>query len=136
MSMMFPKQKARKKRKKHKRSILHDKESRTCYLCALWGDFREKEVLHEHHIFGGSNRRISEEEGLKVYLCPEHHMTGDAAVHRNKDVMDYLHMIGQQAYEREHSRELFMRKFGRNYLEVRQGENQECDVGRIWHIRK
>lgn len=38
-----------------------------CYLCAkLNGDIRLHRTLHEHHIFGGPNRSLSETEGLKV----------------------------------------------------------------------
>lgn len=74
--MMYPKQKRRKKRKEHKPSILHQKDG-TCYLCIkLRKDYRIHPVVHEHHIFGGPNRQISEAKGLKVYLCLEHHLWG------------------------------------------------------------
>lgn len=29
--------------------------------------------LHKHHIFGGSNRSLSEKDGLFIYLPPELH---------------------------------------------------------------
>lgn len=114
--LLFPKTSTKKKRKHHKPSILQKRDG-TCYLCILRnGDHRKHRVLHEHHIFGGPNRIHSEEEGLKVYLCPEHHLTGPAAVHRCQETQNILHQIGQQEFEKNHTREEFMNIFGRNYL--------------------
>ena len=74
--MMYQKPQRKKKRKKHKASILHCKDG-TCYLCMkLKGDYRRYPVVHEHHIYDGPNRQNSEAEGLKVYLCLDHHIMG------------------------------------------------------------
>lgn len=35
--MLFPKPQTKKKRKKHRESLLQNKESRICYLCARGG---------------------------------------------------------------------------------------------------
>lgn len=115
--LLFPKPQTKKKRKRHKPSILQRKDG-TCYLCMLLNnDYHKHDVLHEHHIFGGnSNRNHSEAEGLKVYLCVEHHMTGSAAVHRCQKTQELLHRIGQWEFEQTHTREEFMNIFGRNYL--------------------
>ena len=114
--LLFPKIPAKKKKKRHKPSILQDK-NHTCYLCILLnGDHHKHRTLHEHHIFGGPNRIHSEEEGLKVYLCPEHHLTGPAAVHRCQETQNVLHQIGQQEFEKTHTREEFRKIFGRSYL--------------------
>ena len=122
--MMFPKQPTKKKRLKHCESILHKKDG-TCYLCMMLHDeYRihkglhehKHRTLHEHHIFGGPTRIHSEEEGLKVYLCPEHHEHGPEAAHKNADVADILHRIGQQAFEREYPNLEFREIFGKNYL--------------------
>ena len=100
------------------KSIMHDKDEHTCFLCmVLCEDYTEKLVLEEHHVFGGtSNRKNSEATGLKVYLCPPHHRTGLLAAHRNKDIAEILHITAQKTYEKEHSREEFMKIFGRSYL--------------------
>lgn len=46
MNMMFPKPTKRKKRKKHKKSIMQPKGDRRCYLCMLLdGDFTYKPYL-------------------------------------------------------------------------------------------
>lgn len=116
--LMFPKTAAKKKRKRHKESILNEKDG-TCYLCMrLHNDRRIYHYTEEHHIFGGNpNRDISEAEGLKVYLCPDHHQIGPEAVHNNHDNMLLLQQDAQRAYEQTHSREEFMGLIGRNYLE-------------------
>lgn len=116
MCLKYPKvQKKKKKRIKHPKSILHEQDG-TCYLCALNGNFRRYPYTEEHHIFGGSNRKHSEETGLKVYLCPDHHTMAPYAVHRCQDTMDLLHRIGQTEYEKTHTRQQFMRIFEKNYL--------------------
>lgn len=106
------------------KSVIQRKEDRQCYICKNFlGDFSEKSDLEEHHVFEGvANRKLSEKYGLKVYLCRHHH-TGDIngsrdAVHSKGD-NDFdlkLKQIAQVAFEQNHSREEFMRAFGRNYL--------------------
>jgi hypothetical protein len=106
-----------KKRKKHKSSILQQK-GEPCYLCMKLKPMREwRRAVHEHHIFGGSNRNKSEAEGLKVYLCLEHHISGKEAVHNNAEMMRLLREDGQRAFEQKYTREEFMKMFGKNYLE-------------------
>ena len=104
-----------KKVLKHSPSILHQNPGE-CYLCERSGAIRKWDYLEEHHIFGGPNRKISEQEGLKVKLCVWHHRNGPDAVHRNVSMMRILQQDAQRAYEQTHSREEFMRLIGRNYL--------------------
>ena len=114
--LMFPKTMGKKKRKKHKKSILHKKDG-TCYLCMmLHEDYRIHPVLHEHHIFGGANRKHSEEYGLKVNLCIPHHETGKEAAHQNAEVAELLHRKGQAAFEKAYPELDFREIFGKNYL--------------------
>lgn len=115
--MMYPKTKRKKKRKKHKQSILQEKDGR-CYLCMkLNQDCRIHYGIQEHHVFGGPNRSKSEAEGLKVFLCIAHHTEGPEAVHNNHTNMLMLQQEAQKAYERTHSRQQFMELMGRNYLD-------------------
>ena len=110
--LLFGKKPQKKKRQSHPKSILPGNRKDRCYLCGLPGP------TEEHHIFGGPNRRLSEEYGLKVDLCRECHQTGAAAVHRNKETMQMLHELGQQAFENQiGSRDGFMKIFGRNYID-------------------
>ncbi|RHS59379.1 hypothetical protein DW955_17815 [Ruminococcus sp. AM45-9BH] len=117
----FPKQKKKKRSKKkepERPSIMHSKESGTCYLCMkLHNNYRRYQALQEHHIFGGCpNRTHSGHYGLKVYLCNIHHLagTGPEAVHANKKIMAMLHEDGQRAFEENWgSRTEFMKIFGK-----------------------
>ena len=101
---------------RHPASILHDKNSRTCYLCVVLHDnWNEHRILDEHHIFGGPNRKASEQYGLTVPLCPEHHTQGKEAAHRNQEIAALLHRLGQEAFEKRFPDLDFLEIFGRNY---------------------
>lgn len=93
------------------KSVLEPSGSRVCYECGAYG-------AEEHHIFyGTSNRRKSEKYGLKVHLCSRHHRDSREGVHgENRELDLCLKRIGQQAFERTHTRKEFMDEFGRNYL--------------------
>lgn len=112
---MIEKYHVKKKKKKHKKSILQNKNG-ICFLCAMRGDYRNHQILHEHHIFGGANRTVSEAEGLKAHLCVTHQVDGPEVVHKNVKNMLILRQIGQREYEKTHTREEFIDKFGRSYL--------------------
>ena len=51
--MAFPKPGKRKRRKKHKKSILRTQKG-VCYLCARMNDDYSKKAPEEHHILFGS----------------------------------------------------------------------------------
>ena len=120
--LMFPKPEKKKKRKKHKKSILQEKDGR-CYLCMLLNnDYRIHRVTHEHHIYGGPLRDISEAEGFKVHLCINHHEFAKEAVHENHELLRLLQKICQRKYEETHTRQQFMELIGRNYLEAEENE--------------
>lgn len=114
--MAFPKPEKKKKRRKHKKSILKTQKG-VCYLCVrMNGDCRQK-YTEEHHILYGSGRReLSEAEGLKVYLCKEHHTMGQQAVHNNREIRELLCEIAQLEFEVGHTHEEWMRIAGKNYL--------------------
>lgn len=113
----YPKERKKRKVRHHRDSIIQSKDGR-CYLCEMLdGDDRQRPDIECHHIFfGTANRRKSEEDGLKVYLCPEHHRTGPEAVHNNARVDAYLKRIAQAEYEKSHTHEEFMERYHRNYL--------------------
>lgn len=103
------------------KSIMHSKEEGTCYLCMrLHNDYMRRSILHEHHVvFGwmGAGRKLSEKYGLKVYLCPEHHLFSDEAVHKNEAIRQQLCEFAQIAFEREFPNLVFKDIFGMNYIE-------------------
>ena len=113
----YPKQGWKKRRKHHKESILQRKDG-TCWLCrVLHGSGELYGYTEEHHVFFGSGQRWkSEEDGLKVYLCVQHHRTGPESVHRNHKICRMLQAAAQEVYEKEHTREEFMDRYGKNYI--------------------
>jgi hypothetical protein len=87
--------------------IQHTKE---CFIC------RTTQGLESHHIYYGTdNRHTSEEYGMKVWLCREHH-TGANGIHRNPDMDAELKEYGQMIFERKFPDENFRERFGRSYL--------------------
>lgn len=103
------------------KSILHDKSEGTCYLCKLlYDDYSRKQTTEHHVIHGTANRRVAEANGLKVYLCFQHHgANGDDDVHRpDRNGYDrMLHVKAQKAFEaRLGSRSDWMDAIGKNYL--------------------
>lgn len=114
--MAFPKPQWKKKKKRHKATILKSRKG-VCYLCAkLHGDYRTK-VTEEHHVLYGSGQRTpSEGEGLKVDLCIEHHRTGQQAVHNCRETRELLCRIAQEEYEQTHTRDEWMEFSKKNYL--------------------
>lgn len=99
------------------KSIMHNKADRTCYLCMkLRRDYSIRTGLQEHHVMSGTaNRKLSEEYGLKVYLCLEHHTAGPEAVHNNAGNRKMLMKEAQSIFEKKYSHEKWMEIFGRNY---------------------
>ena len=104
-------------------SILNT-ESGICYEC------HKICKTHLHHVFFGKNRKISDKEGLTVFLCYECH-EGTQGVHgRDGHDLDVkLKQIAQEAWEKKYketypyknhadeaAREAFIRMMRKNYL--------------------
>ena len=113
----YPKKRTKKPRRMHPQSIIHRKDG-TCYLCCrLDHSYRIHKDLEEHHVFPGNPwRQISETMGFKVYLCPDHHRTGPAAVHADQEMLRLIQRDVQEEYEQTHTREEWMSVMGKNYL--------------------
>lgn len=121
-AMAFPKEswktgKKKKRRRRHRKSIMHSKESGFCYLCALLNnDYSYKQTEEHHVVFGSGQRELSEEYGLKVYLCREHHREGKMAPHNNKEIEEMLCRLAQQAFMAEYLEIKWEDVFKKNYL--------------------
>jgi hypothetical protein len=93
------------------KSILQsDKE---CFLCG------SQNWLEEHHVFGGNpNRKLSEQHGLKVWLCHNCHNEPPNGVHHNAKTNQRLKADAQRAAMIWHGwdKDTFRRIFGKNYL--------------------
>ena len=97
------------------KSIIQQDKS-FCYLCGKNSNY---EPLDEHHVYGGSNRKLSEKYGLKVYL---HHSTchifGANSVHNNAAVSRELKADVQRKAMKHYGWTVaeFRGIFGKNYL--------------------
>ena len=82
-------------------------------VCAVCGSA----MIHRHHIFfGTSNRKLADEDGLWIPLCLKHHLGSNQAIHFNK-IMDRAWKARAQAvYEKSHTREEFIARYGKSYL--------------------
>ena len=76
--------------------------------------------LHEHHVFYGRNRKLSEKYGLKIYLVGNLHNLGDYGIHGkyghelDQNIKQQVQKIAMEYYK--WSVEDFVRIFGRNYI--------------------
>lgn len=74
--------------------------------------------LHEHHVFEGSCRQLSEKYGLKIWLRADWHNMSDYGIHFNKKldlkVKKEVQKTAMQKYN--WTTEDFIRIFGKNYL--------------------
>lgn len=89
---------------------------RQCFLCGRNGS---GDPLEKHHIFGGANRKLSEADGLYVYLCGNRcHRNGENAVHKNADTMLFLHKYGERLWLKKTGKTIadFIARYGKNYL--------------------
>jgi hypothetical protein len=91
-------------------SIIQDKYE--CWFC------HSKQNLHYHHIYGGANRRTSDEYGFTVYLCAKHHNLGGngKCVHQCREMDLELKRECQMKFEETHTREEFRTLIGVSYL--------------------
>lgn len=102
------------------KSIMQDKTGGECYLCKrLLGIDTPAACREEHHaMHGTANRRLAEQYGLKVYLCPYHHRTGPEAVHRCQQTDHLLKQDAQKIFEHKYGHTKWMEVFGKNYLDT------------------
>jgi hypothetical protein len=105
--MMFPKPKfSRWRPKNNPKPTIND----TCQYPGCGQPYAQR-----HEVFFGNRRQLSIEYGLQKRLCHEHHQ-GPLGPHKNREYDLELKREAQTRFEQEHSRDEFMRLFGRNYL--------------------
>lgn len=82
------------------------KDYTPCFLCGAT-------ATEIHHMIHGPDRKKADEDGLVVPLCRECHNK----VHFGGGGLDReLKRTAQLWYEKEHTREEWMERYGRNYL--------------------
>ena len=109
----------RSKAKKEK-SIMHNREDCTCYLCMkLEDNYATYPYLEGHHvIYGKGHRLLSDKYGLIIYLCYRHHNDyfSPVAVHNNKTIREMTCIDAQYAFARKYPNLSFIDIFGINYI--------------------
>lgn len=76
-----------------------------CIICG-----KPKEDIH--HLLIGSDRKHADEDGLVVPICRECH----TFIHNHPQAVVMSKIIGQLAYEREHTRDEFRSRYRHSYL--------------------
>jgi len=96
----------RLKELEHNRYSILTNDLTRCYICP-----RPKSDLHE--IYEGCHRQNSMRYGLVLPLCKECHLK----IHRSLNFALPYKQLGQSKFEETHSRDEFIKLFGRNYLD-------------------
>ena len=91
-------------------SIVQDLSDERCFLCGSTVNLELHHIVH-----GTANRRLSTMHGLTCWLCRNHH-TGKFGVHRQAELNRQLQAVAQTAFEKTHTRQEWMKIFGKNYL--------------------
>lgn len=92
-----------------RKSIIPDDREDVCYIC---GHNNPTDVHHMMH--GTANRRLADNDELTVHLCRHCH---DLVHAEALGYDDMLKAIAQGTYEKTHSRDEWMRMYGKNYLD-------------------
>lgn len=88
-------------------SILQTRKGK-CFLCG-----RITQTQEHHLISGTSNRKNSEEDGLKIDVCPYCHNSA----HTEREVELQLKQLGQTVWEQTYGdRQGFIRRYGKSWL--------------------
>lgn len=90
-------------------SVLTD-DLEHCYICGSY-------EVAIHHVFGGSNRKLSEKYGFLLPLHPRWHNMSNDGVHFNR-ALDLKFKQQAQTYYEQHigTRAEFIIEFGKSWL--------------------
>lgn len=98
------------------KSIMQQKDG-TCYLCMkLNQDYSVKYVEEHHCIYGSGRRPLSDEYGLMVYLCKDHHTGSKNSVHADAKISAMVKQDAQKAFMKNYPDLDFLKIFGKNYI--------------------
>lgn len=99
-----------------RRSFLIDeegwKDSDNLYKCIVCG----APAQHMHHVFMGSKRKLADQDNYIIPLCYRHHLDSKDGIHFNTQLREEWQQIAQEHFERTHTREEFIKRYGRSYL--------------------
>lgn len=83
-----------------------DKEIVKSGICEFCGKFSKR--LDPHEVYGGSNRKRSIKHKFVKLLCRE--------CHSNENIINQLRIDTQKEYEKNHTRESFIKLIGKSYI--------------------
>ncbi|MFA6664333.1 MAG: hypothetical protein WCS21_08485 [Lachnospiraceae bacterium] len=93
-----------------KKSIITNNSG--CYICGSM-------PTEVHHIMFGKNRKLADQDGLTVPLCPEHHR-GTFGVHGKYGhrLDEFLKRTAERAWMKETGKNVkdWIERYGKNYL--------------------
>ena len=78
-----------------------------CYVCG-------RPYPQMHHMMNKFHKAKSEQYGLMIPLCMNHH-TGNEGVHRQTKRMLEMRQLAQRKFVEKYSLELWMKEFGKDY---------------------
>lgn len=84
-------------------------------VCYLTGSYNG---LHEHHVFGGPCRKISERYGLKIWLRADWHVNTDYCIHNDRILRERVQKEIQEIAMQHYgwSLEEWIQIFGRSFI--------------------
>lgn len=93
------------------KSILQEKKE--CFIC------KSTNMLHLHHVFEGTGRRkVSDREGLTIWLCPYHHNASNNSVHYDRKLDLKIKRWAEQKWLEKTGKKVedFIKEIGKNFL--------------------
>lgn len=88
-------------------------------ICENCGKYSER--LDPHEVYGGSNRLRSIKEGLVIMICRD--------CHKNEIELEKLRKKYQMFYEKNYTREEFIKLMGKSYFENTKEIDEENEDG-------
>lgn len=89
------------------------KDPTECYICGRNG---AEDPLDKHHVFGGANRKLSEEDGLYIMVC--HKRCHIEKLHKDQTSAICMKAIGEGEWLRANNKTIedFRARYGGNWL--------------------
>ena len=70
--------------------------------------------VEKHHLIcGTANRKLSDEDGLWIWLCRMHHREA----HEEPSATLAYKRLGQIYYEQTHTRDEFIKRYGKSFID-------------------
>lgn len=82
-------------------------KNKECFVCG-------NPTVEKHHLIGGTaNRKLSDKDGLWIWLCRKHH----EEAHLDSSANLVYKRLGQIFYETDHTRDEFIKRYGKSFID-------------------